>query len=129
MITKAAVISSHTQEVVDDSYKLLSETLMRRDLNELRDELDGKKIFRLQKHNREEVEEEWDTFKDTPSGSEEEDQEHVDSNEQEDREDDSDVSLGGLGRLIQNKQSLADRSPKSGEFMRKTNKFITDFDC
>ena len=63
MITKAAVISSHTQEVVDDSYKLLSETLMRRDLNELRDELDGKKIFRLQKHNREEVEEEWDTFK------------------------------------------------------------------
>lgn len=93
MITKAAVISSNTQENFDDNYKLLSETLMRRNLNELRDELDGKKVFNLQKHNREEVEEEWDTFKDTPSGSEEEDQEQEEENVDSNNlgEDESDV--------------------------------------
>lgn len=81
MITKAAVISSNTQEVVDDNYKLLSETLLRRDLNELRDELDGKKVFKLQNQNRVEPEEEWDTFKDTPSGSEEEEEEEQEHND------------------------------------------------
>lgn len=127
MITKAAVITSKTQEVVDDNYVLLSETLMRRDLNELRDELDGKKIFKLQKQNRDEVEEEWDTFKSTPSGSEDEEEQDNDDDSNSRREDDSDVSaqLAGFGALRnQNKQSLSNKSPKSGEFMRKTNRFI-----
>jgi len=92
MITKAAVITSKTQEAVDDNYVLLSETLVRRDLNELRDELDEKKVFKLQTQNRKDVEEEWDTFKSTPSGSEDEDTQENDVNSNSRREDGSDVS-------------------------------------
>lgn len=71
MITKAAVLTSGTQEVEDDNYKLLSETLKRRNLNELRDELDEKKVVKLNKQNRLDVEEDWDSFHSTPDNSDE----------------------------------------------------------
>ncbi len=97
MITKAAVVVSGTHEKVDDNYKLLSETLKRRNVNELRETLDEKNIFKLRKDNRTDPEEEWDTFPQSDSDENEPYSDDKDSDVQQNRRDQmSDQLSGGM---------------------------------